>query len=109
MLKNPKFSSKVEVFKVAVPYHRVKTDLNLPVIVVYPLAGKENSRYVLDAIVKHFSGFNSAEIGLNHTPRFNKKINELIYVASGSGDHKKLLPSSLFSGPGKEFYKGYEL
>jgi len=109
LLKNEAFSSKVEVFKVAIPYHRVKSELNLPVIVIYPMPGKEDAIYVLNTIIEHFSQFDSEEIGLDHTPRFNKKINELIYVAGGSGDHKKHLPASLFNGPGKEFYKGFEI
>lgn len=109
MLQDAEFKSQVEAFKVAIPYHRVKTDANLPVIVIYPMPGKASAKYVLEKIEKHFSKFDSSEIGLNHTPRFNKKINELIYAAGGSGDHKKYLPASLFSGSGKEFYKGYEL
>lgn len=108
--KDPIFSSYIENWKSIIPYNRVTKDLNLPVIVIYPVWGHKGISYVLDKIVKKFSKYDCKEIGLNHTPRFNYKIGGevagLVYYANGSGDHKKILPAKFFTGPGKEFYKG---
>lgn len=102
------FKSHVEAWKAVIPYHRVKTELNLPVIVIYPAWGKKSAEIVLGKIIQAFSKYDAAKIGLNHAPRFNKKYNELIYYAGGAGDQKKNLPDKYFT-PGKIFYKGYEL
>lgn len=106
---DPVFASHIEAWKTIIPYNRVTVGLNLPVVVIYPCKGQESATFVLKKIIEVFSKFDAAKIGLNHTPRFNHKVNELIYYANGSGDHKKLLPEKFFTGPGKEFYKGHEL
>lgn len=102
------FNAHVEAWKAAIPYHRVKTELNLPVIVIYPVWGAKSAQIVLRKIIKAFEKYDAAKIGLNHAPRFNAKYNELIYYAGGAGDQKKDLPDEYFT-PGKIFYKGHEL
>ena len=109
LVSDKEFGSRVESWKAVIPYHRVKTELNLPVIVIYPFPGKDNAEYVLKRIIKAFDKYDAKEIGLNHTPRFNKKFNEFIYYAGGSGDHKDALPNYYFTTPEKIFYKGHEL
>ena len=106
---DPLFASHIESWKTIIPYDRVTTGLNLPVVVIYPCKGQKSATLVLKKIIQVFGKFDCAKIGLNHTPRFNHKINELIYYANGSGDHKKILPDKFFAGPNKEFYKGHEL
>lgn len=107
------FRENIEAWKTVIPYHRVKSELNLPVIVIYPVWGALSATLVLKKIIQIFKDYDCKEIGLDHTPRFNKKIGGkvagLVYYANGSGDHKKKLPSKYFTGPGKEFYIGHEL
>jgi hypothetical protein len=106
---DPVFTANIEAWKTIIPYNRVTKDLNLPVVVIYPARSRKSATLILKRIIEVFGKFNCAKIGLNHTPRFNHKVNELIYYANGSGDHKKNLPEKFFTGPGKEFYIGHEL
>ncbi len=108
LLKNTTFNENVLSWKAIIPYSRVLGEINLPAIVIYPTLGLRSAQIVAETIVNHFSKFDAAEIGLNHTPRFNYKYNELIYWAGGSGDHKKVLPSTYFTKD-KMFYKNHEL
>jgi hypothetical protein len=108
LAEDKEFNSCVDTFKAIIPYHRVKSGMNLPSIVIYPVWGVENARIVLSKIIKAFDKYDSVKIGLNHTPRFNEKYNELIYYAGGAGDHKGSLPADLYT-EGKKFFKGYEL
>lgn len=107
------FRENIEAWKTVIPYHRVKSELNLPVIVIYPVWGELSATLILKKIIQVFKDYDCKEIGLDHTPRFNKKVGGkvagLVYYANGSGDHKKKLPVKYFTGPGKEFYVGHEL
>ncbi len=58
----------------------------LPEIVIYPRFGRENFEKVLKTITQLFEGFE--KYGNNLTPRFNHKINDLIFVAQSGGDVK---------------------
>lgn len=102
------FNAHVVAWKAVIPYHRVKTELNLPVIVIYPVWGSKSAEIVLRKIIKAFVKYDATKIGLNHTPRFNKKYNALIYYTGGSGDQKKKLNKDYFT-PGKVFYIDHEL
>lgn len=101
------FAAHIEVWKTIVPYHRVTTDLNLPVVVIYPVRGARSATIILKKIIQVFSKYDCAKIGLNHTPRFNYRVPGavagLVYYAGGAGDQKKNLPAKFFT-PGKEFY-----
>lgn len=57
----------------------------LPLIVIYPSAGKENAQKALDKIYRLFRD----KKGLDITPRFNQRVTSLIYFAQGDADHKK--------------------
>jgi len=92
-----------------IPYSQVEGDINLAAIVIYPIWGSSCSQLLLDEIIKHFSRFDDKKIGLDITPRYNAKYNNLIYWANGSGDHKKVLSDKYFTSPEKIFYKGHEL
>jgi hypothetical protein len=106
---NPEFSSCIDTWKAIIPYSNVISDMKLPAVVIYPVKGEKCARYALNTIIKHFNQFNIKEIGLDITPRYNAKYNELIYWANGSGDHKKMLPEKYFTSNEKIFYVGHEL
>jgi uncharacterized protein (UPF0248 family) len=103
------FKSCLDSWKAIIPYHRVLDVSKMPAIVIYPVKGLKCSQYVLNKIIRHFSQFDSKVIGLDITPRYNAKYNELIYWANGSGDHKKILPDKYFTSPEKIFYIGHEM
>ena len=101
--------SCLEAWKAIIPYNRVISHDKLPAIVIYPVKGKECAQYVLNKIINHFSMYDVKNIGLNITPRYNAKYNELIYWSNGSGDHKKNLSHKYFTSKKKIFYKGHEI
>ena len=108
LLKNDAdFLSKVDTWKALVPYSYAIDEIHLPAIVIYPVWGKEIAEYVFRKIVDHFSEYDSAEIGMNITPRLNAQYNELIYIANGAGDKKYDVPDKYFERIGdKSFFKG---
>lgn len=105
---NDEVRSCITAWKTLISYSSIK-EINVAAVVIYPVWGEKCTRTVLNNIIEHFSKFNAAEIGLNITPRFNYKYNELIYWANGSGDHKLSLPEKYFTSPEKIFYIGHEL
>lgn len=56
----------------------------LPFIVIYPATGKTKAQKALNHIYELFKGME----GLDLTPRFNKKITNLIYYGQGDADFK---------------------
>lgn len=65
----------------------------MPTIVLYAQLGKENAQKALNKIYGLFHQY--AHIGKDETPRYNKKIDELIYYANGGGDLKKRYSTGL--------------
>lgn len=64
--------------------------LNLPVIVLYVNAEyTSNIDEIVNDIKVHFDPF-SDTIGSNITPRYNVRINHLIFLSQGNGDTKKI-------------------
>ena len=65
------------------------------------------AQIILDAIIKAFPDAN--ELGSGITPRYNIKVNELIYYAGGNGDDKKK-PNlqKFFTEPELHLLKGQE-
>lgn len=57
---------------------------DLPILVLYACQGKEQAQLLLDEVCHLFAG----QEGLNITPRYNKRVNSLIYFAQGNGDDK---------------------
>jgi hypothetical protein len=98
--------------KVKKRYQHIKDGVVFPIIVLYSY-GRSTTRKNLLAIKKALGGY----VGTNETPRYNKKITSLIYVAGGDGDVKKLFKNSrdnlyqreIFITPGLEFFVGHEL
>ena len=58
----------------------------MPTIVIYAQLGKEHAQIVLDKISQYLEGFEA--LGADQTPRFNQKVNSLIYYAQSGGDWK---------------------
>jgi hypothetical protein len=91
-------------FKFTLTYQNSKsltnTSKNIPIIVVYPFAGVSKFRKVLENLLENlssiFSNVSHDKIGLNITPRYNKKVSPLIYYAQGGGDFKEYLECTLY-------------
>jgi hypothetical protein len=64
----------------------------LPTIVIYPYYGKFDETFTT---IKHALSPFSELAGSDITPRFNKKIDNLIYVSGGDGDIKERYGSEL--------------
>ncbi|MCX6765168.1 MAG: hypothetical protein NT148_01365 [Candidatus Nealsonbacteria bacterium] len=72
----------------------------LPVIVIYPKLGKENAQKVLDKIYKCVGKYSDLAVG--DEPRFNRKINDMVFYAQGEGGTKKRYKEGLAEMSGKE-------
>ncbi len=59
----------------------------MPRIVIYPAEGKEQVQRLLDKIIMLFK--DQVDKGIGIGPRWNQKVNNLIYFAQGDGDAKK--------------------
>ncbi len=57
-------------------------------IVIYPAEGKDKAQKALNKIVDLFKDDVTKGIGM--APRWNQKVNDLVYFAQGDGDYKKL-------------------
>lgn len=58
----------------------------LPIIVIYTQLGKDNAQKALERVYAHLHRFEA--VGNGETPRYNKKIDNLIFYAQGSGGWK---------------------
>ena len=84
-------------------------DTVLPILVLYPKTGKEHAQYVLDRVFELFkdsqSGNPNHPHGLGITPRYNIRVDDLIYYAQGNGDEKNRKEfAKYFKHPEKYFY-----
>lgn len=91
---------------------RVKGDKNYAAVVVYPEIDTEGQKSyvkeVLSLLIKKFD-LKSKDLGMNITPRFNKKVDELIYVAGSDGDRKTMpFLNGIFTPHTKYFLLGQE-
>lgn len=59
-------------------------DIYLPIVVIYPSSSKEAAEYVLNTLIKLYKNIEGANI----SPRYNQRVNSLIYYAQGDGDYK---------------------
>jgi hypothetical protein len=110
---------KIEQFKVTINYKDRFNDKKIPVLVIYldvanPKKAYEKIDFVIDLLIDRYGNI-SEDIALQYkdgtktqvsqdvdlkeyvVPRFNRKINEFIYVAGGGGDLKKKYNSFLFN------------
>lgn len=58
----------------------------LPTIVIYPRSGKEHAQRLLDTLQEILK--DEIPYGTGRTPRFNDRVNQLIFYAQGDGDTK---------------------
>ena len=111
MRESKTFRYNIDMIKAILSYETV-LDLNkIPSIVIYPLWGKEIAKFILKVVYELFKDC-SDQIGLNITPRYNHKINNLIYIAGYDGSTKKYLEinnkpllDKLFIEPEYAFFK----
>lgn len=71
------------------PSIKKKKKLIFASIVIYPFYGKENLITILECLNK----YTKPEWGSGITPRYNIKLNDLIYYAGGDGDVKTVMES----------------
>ena len=79
-------------FKVNIIYDRSMyedSSMNIPIIVIYPNIGRDAFENLLIDIQNSLKGIDFKEVGMDIMPRYNTKVNELIYYAQGSGDMKR--------------------
>jgi len=89
--QNKSFSRQIGTIKTVFSYDAVYNDRRrIPAIVIYPVYGTDIANFILDVLVALFDR-DARKVGLDLTPRYNKKINDLIYVAGFHGDAKKYL------------------
>ncbi len=90
LAENPKFRESVDCFKVSYR-EEAKRSIGgaIPEIIIYPRTGRENFGKALAHIYQCFKG--DEQHASDITPRYNHRINELIFVAQSSGDFKDSL------------------
>ena len=71
-----------------------------PVIVVYARLGKQNAQTALSKIYQALAQYSG--LGMDECPRFNQRVNELIYYAQSDGDIKKNYKRTLRLALGEE-------
>jgi len=79
-----KNSIKMLKFNISFPLNPSKVNPEIATIVIYPTLEDHSAQYVLNTIYTLFKEYQ----GLNITPRWNKKVTDLIYWAQGHGDDK---------------------
>ncbi len=83
--KDSEFGALIDTIKFKYNQNRLMYNNQiLPLIVIYPAKGQGAAQKLLTRLVEIFKGVE----GRNITPRFNRKVNSLIYYAQGDGDDK---------------------
>lgn len=96
--EDKEFSENIQTFKVRENISNlIQNNETMPLVVIYPKAGKKSAQIVLDKVYNLFKN----EEGLDLAPRYNEKITSKIYWTQGNGDHKS---SSLDQGICDLFY-----
>lgn len=72
----------------------------VPRIVIYAADGKENAQLILDTVYALFKN----QEGAGQTPRFNQKVNDLIYFAQGDADVKMRLEDKFLETKEKIYF-----
>ena len=105
-IKNdPELKSQITVFKILINPYRQIDQLNgaeviFPKVVIYAF-GKENTQKILNRMYPHFKDMP----GLNVQPRYNARVNDLIWVAQGDGDYKGDRYEAYYERPGRVYYR----
>ena len=98
---NPTLRKMVPVFKIAPIAITSRTGQTLPRIVFYIETGKDDAQQALNILYDLFKNTRGAGI----RPRFNAKVNDLIWVAQGDGDHKGSEYDRFYELPEKYYYR----
>lgn len=97
--KDPELQEVIAGFKIVasdLPYRQARNNKRLPadrahlrqnaVIVIYPADGRKNTQQALNKIYELFP--RDKFPGINIRPRYNARVNNLIWIAQGDGDAK---------------------
>jgi hypothetical protein len=76
----------VDTFKCSIVYNKITTN-RLASIVIYVIPNKSNAYKLLNTIIAHFFQYKDV-ISLDHIPRYNIRLNQLVYYSFGDGDLK---------------------
>ena len=89
----PQLNDLISVTKINLIYDRSinNGENNIPIIILYPYRGQNKLDELIQLLMNIFNIDIANEIGMDICPRFNYKINKLLYVAQGDGDFKTLL------------------
>jgi hypothetical protein len=86
---NPDLRKLITAFKIRVEDNIIKQvgkpDTIMPLFVIYPAVGKENAQQLLNMMYPLFTG---EVLGNGQRPRWNARVNDLIWIAQGNGEHK---------------------
>lgn len=85
-IKNdPELASSISQIKVIADDKKKREEI-MPQVVIYTQLGKANAQLALDKIYQHLGRYR--DVGTGETPRYNRKVDELIYYAQSGGDWK---------------------
>ena len=97
-----RFNKTMEQYKQAQKKKKPFNTMVFPRVVVYPAEGKENAQELLNELYKILP--TSEFPGLGIRPRFNAKVNDLIYIAQGDADYKTELDAEYYEEPYYIYY-----
>lgn len=100
-----KIISRIKYLPADIPVEK-PTEI-LPRIVIYPAKGKNNTQKALNIIYSIFKNRNIETEG--KTPRFNAKVTDLIFVAQGDADQKKISHYRKYYEPRLMYYNPKEI
>jgi len=101
--KDQKLSDNICEVKALIPYSRAVSSEKIAAIVIYPAYGKESALFVLATIASAFDDL-AAEIGMDITPRYNHRHNQLLYWSSYDGTSKKIFMEKYGEGEFKKVF-----
>lgn len=90
----------IAAFKVLTGKEHVFDGQVYPRVVIYPTAGKANTQVTLQKIYEIFKGID----GLDERPRFNAKVNDLIWIAQGDSMYKRGNFLKYYEAPDSVYY-----
>lgn len=97
---DPELSAAVQTFKIL--YNPTKQgDTNFARVVIYA-NGKEHAQRILNALYRNSIIKNIKGSGIR--PRYNGKVNDLIWVAQGDGDYKDGIYKEYYEQPALIYY-----
>jgi hypothetical protein len=102
--QNPELQNIVSEFKIRlapVVAGPTKNKVIMPIIVIYIFTGKDDTQKVLNILYESLKDIP----GLGIPPRYNAIINDLIYVAQGSGEDKGGRFSKYYEQPRQAYYR----